>query len=329
MSALEVLKQVFPVYLLIIGGAVSRRVGLVKRGHDEAVLQLVFHVMYPCFILDKVLGAESVRDFRSVAWGLSLGFGLTVTGFAIAWLVAKALGYQKGTGKRTFAVSAGVQNFGYTTIPVVKALWGAGALAVLFVHNLGVELAIWSVGVMLISGDGKVPWKRMINGPTVSVVLGLTLVGLGWDRYLTNPAELVPAPADDRYWAFTGPVREAMKWLGAGAFPLAIFVTGAVIMDLVGTERPTWQASLGGTVVRLALIPLVIIAAAKWLPLPVSLKQVLVVQASMPAAMTPILLAKLYGGRPAVAVEIVVASTAVSLITLPFVLLLGVKWVGL
>jgi malate permease and related proteins len=67
----------------------------------------------------------------------------------------------------------------------------------------------------------------------------------------------------------------------------------------------------------------------KFLPAPVELKQVLIVQAAMPAAMTPILLAKLYGGRPAVAVEIVVASTVLSLITLPLVLLFGRAFVGL
>ena len=119
-----------------------------------------------------------------------------------------------------------------------------------------------------------------------------------------------------------------MGWLGAGAFPLAIFVTGAVIMDLIGRERPTLRASMGGTAVRLALLPVFMLAAAKFLPMPHLLKQVVVVQAAMPAAMTPILLAKLYGGRPAVAVEIVVATTVASLATLPLVLAFGRWWVG-
>ena len=311
-AALDVLTQVFPVYLLILAGAGARRIGVVKSGHDDAVLHVVFHVMYPCFILDKILGSESVREFSSVAWGLGIGFALTVSGFGIAWLAAAALRYQRGNGKRTFMVGSGVQNFGYTAIPVVEGMWaGTGALAMLFVHNLGVELAIWSVGVMLISGDKKVPWKRLVNGPVIAVILGLTLVALDLDR------------------SFTGPPREAMKWLGAGAFPLAIFVTGAVIMELIGKEKPTWRASLGGCVVRLALIPVAMLTVAKFLPLPVVLKQVIIVQAAMPAAMTPILLAKVYGGRPAVAVEIVVATTVVSLVTLPFVLLIGRTWLGM
>jgi len=59
------------------------------------------------------------------------------------------------------------------------------------------------------------------------------------------------------------------------------------------------------------------------------LKQVLVVQAAMPAAMVPILLAKIYGGRPAVAVQIVIATTVISLFSLPFIITYGMRFLDL
>jgi malate permease and related proteins len=318
-----VLAAVLPVYLLILAGAVLRRIGVLTRDQDDSVFRLVFSVLYPCLILDKILGSESVRDGGAVLWGIGVGFGLTVLSFGGAWLAAGALGLQKGAGKRTFTLSSGVQNFGYTAIPVVEQVWvGAGATAMLFVHNLGVELAIWSVGVMIISGERKVPWRRLVNGPVVSVLLGLILVGSGLDGYLTagdgGPAH-----------ALGGPLRKAMAWLGAGAFPVAILITGAVMMDLVGVERPSPKIVLGGCVVRLAILPLFLLAAAKFLPAPLALKQVLVVQAAMPSAMTPIMLAKIYQGRPGVAVQVVIATTLVSLFTLPFVIVWGSRWVGL
>ncbi|MCH7225331.1 AEC family transporter [Haloferula sp. A504] len=317
---LEVLRQVLPVYLLMLLGAILRRVGMTRREHDDGILHLVFHVLYPCFIIDKILGSESVRDVSAVAWGIGTGFSLTVAGFGIAWVAAGLLRYERGTGKRTFALSAGVQNFGYTAIPVVEQMWvGTGAIAMLFVHNLGVELAIWSVGVMLISGQRQVPWRRLVNGPVVAVVFGLILVATGWDGMRVPAGSEVAEP---------GVLRTTMRWLGSGAFPVAIFVTGAVVMDLIGKERPTLRASLGGIVVRLAIVPAVILSAARFLPAPQPLEQVLIVQASMPAAVTPILLAKLYGGRPGVAVEIVVATTVVSMLTMPIVLLLGRQWLG-
>lgn len=319
-GASGILEQVLPVYLLILVGAALRYFGLTKREHDDGILHLVFQVLYPCLILDRILGEESIRNIETVVWGIGLGFLFPVIGFGLAWLVAGWLGYAKGTGRRTFALSSGLQNFGYTAVPVVQQLFvGSGAVAMLFVHNVGVELALWSVGVMLISGDKRIRWRRLFNGPVVAVILGLFLVALNWDGMRT------PAGGGELE---KGIIRTTVQWLGAGAFPIAIFITGAIIMDLIGKERPSLKASVGGSILRLAVIPLIMLTAAKFLPAPTLLKQVLVVQAAMPAAMTPILLAKLYGGRPAVAVEIVVASTVLSLITLPLVLLWGRAWVG-
>lgn len=318
-----VLAAVLPVYLLLLAGAVLRRIGVLAKDQDDPVFRLVFGVLYPCLILDKILGSESVRDGGAVLWGIGAGFFLTVLSFGGAWLASGALGLQKGAGKRSFALSSGVQNFGYTAIPVVEQVWvGAGATAMLFVHNLGVELAIWSVGVMIISGERRVPWRRMVNGPVISVLLGLLLVGSGLDHYLS--------PGDGgSVHAIGGPLRKAMGWVGAGAFPVAILITGAVMMDLVGVERPSPRIVLGGCVVRLALLPMLLLTAAKFLPAPLALKQVLVVQAAMPSALTPILLAKIYQGRPGVAVQVVIATTLASLFTLPFVIVWGSRWIGL
>jgi predicted permease len=181
----------------------------------------------------------------------------------------------------------------------------------LFVHNIGVEIAIWSVGIMIMSGQRGISWRRLVNGPIIAVGIGLALVALGLDDQVT------------------GAGRKAMSMIGAGAFPLAILITGCSMMDLAGTEKPSWRVLAGGALVRLILAPLAILAAAKFLPLPVELRQVLVVQAAMPAGMASILLARMYGGRPAVAVQIVIATTVLSLLTLPWIITWGSGWIGL
>ena len=83
------------------------------------------------------------------------------------------------------------------------------------------------------------------------------------------------------------------------------------------------------SLVRLVLAPIAMLAAAKFLPLSTELRQVLVVQAAMPAGMTAIMLARMYGGRPAIAVQIVIATTVLSLVTLPWIITWGSQWIGL
>ncbi len=306
-----VIASVLPVYLLILAGALLRRFKVLKTEHDEGIMRVIYNAMFPCFILDKILGHEILRSGPAVAWGMGLGFLLPLTGIAIGWGVARLIGLETGTGKRTFAISAGIQNFGFTAIPVVEILWSGGALALLFIHNLGVEVAIWTVGVMIMSGDRGFSIKRLLNGPVVAVSIGLLLVALKLDDKVT------------------GPVREAMSMLGVGTFPLAILITGASMADLVASERPSLRMIGASVLVRLVLSPLVLLAAAKFLPIPMELRQVLVVQAAMPAAMSTVLIARLFGGRPAIAVQVIIATTIVSIGTLPWIIAWGCRWIGL
>jgi len=310
-SPLDVVASVLPVYLLIVAGAVSRKLGVVRKEHDEGVMRAVYTVMLPCYILDKILGSAVLKSGTVVFSSMALGFCLVLSGVAIGALAGRIIGLEKGGGMRTFALTAGSQNFGFTAAPVVEILWSTSALAVLFIHNIGVELALWSVGVMIMSGERGLRWRKLLNGPVFAVVTGLTLVSLGLDGHVTGAA------------------RKAMSMLGVGAFPLGIFITGCTIMDLIGAEKPSLKIIAASSVVRLALAPAVFLAAAKFLPIADELRQVLVVQAAMPAAMTPIMLARMYGGRPAVAVQIVVFTTALSLFSLPWIITFGCRWIGL
>lgn len=314
-SPWDVIQSVLWVYLLILAGAVARRTGLIPQEYDEAIMRVVYMVMIPCYILDKILGSDVLRDGMVVVTSIAMGFGLILTSIGISALIGKLIGLGKGTGMRTFALSAGSQNYGFTAAPVVESLWvtstSTGALAVLFIHNIGVELALWSVGVMIMSGSKGVRWRHLCNGMVFGVVIGLTLVALNLDHLVT------------------GTPRVAMKMLGAGAFPLGVFIIGCTIMSMIGAERPSIRILTAAMAARFVAIPLVFISAAKFLPLSTELRQVIVVQAAMPAAVTPIILAKLYNGRPAIAVHIVVLTTVLSMLTLPWIISFACWWIGL
>lgn len=303
--------SVLPVYLLIVAGAVLRKAGVIPREYDAGVMGVANSVMLPCFILDKILGSEVLRSGSVVLWSMGLGFGMILIGLLIGLVVGRLIGLKRGSGMRTFALSAGCQNFGFTAVPVVEVLWGTSALALLFVHNIGVVTAIWSVGVMVQSGERGLSLRKMINGPVIAVGIGLILVALGLNDQVT------------------GAGRKAISMIGVGAFPVAILITGCMMIDMVGSERPNWRVILGSSLVRLVLAPLAILSAAKFFPLPLELRQVLVVQAAMPAGMTSIMMARIYGGRTAVAVQVVIATTVLSFLTLPWIITWGSAWIGL
>ena len=44
---------------------------------------------------------------------------------------------------------------------------------------IGVELAMWTVGVGLLTGFGKAPWRLALNVPVIAILVSLALHYLG------------------------------------------------------------------------------------------------------------------------------------------------------
>jgi predicted permease len=64
------------------------------------------------------------------------------------------------------------------------------------------------------------------------------------------------------------------------------------------------------------------------MPCAPELRQVIMVQAAMPAAVVPVILARHYGGDPATALRIVLITSALGLITIPLWLKFGLHVIG-
>ena len=273
---------------------------------------LAIHVFCPCLILDKMLAAEVLRDPMVLFSSAGMGFGLIVLGALLAYLIAPLVGLKLGGGRRTFAVSAGLQNYGFIAIPLVAYLYpdNDDVMAVLFTHNLGVELAMWTVLLMLLSGVLSPSWRVFLKGPIVAVLVGILVMQTGTEQY-------VP-----------GTVIGLFSILGVCAIPLSLLLVGTALHDLMGKMKFDWRVGSGAVLARLALIPIVILMCAKYLPLGTELKQVLIIQAALPSGMFPIVLSRHYGGRTDVAITAVMATTIASLLTMPLVIAFGKYWVG-
>ena len=174
--------------------------------------------------------------------------------------------------------------------------------------------------MMILRGAPMKSIKSFLSGPIVAVVVGLLLVFARVDVLAENSKAM-------------GAVFEVtlslLHWLGLSAFPIGLLLIGTVIADCIGKERFSVRVGLGGLVVRMGVMPCVILAAAKFLPLVDEFRMVLLVQAAMPAAVTPIVYARHYGGNPAAAVQVVLATSAVAILTIPVVIGLGRAWLGL
>jgi predicted permease len=195
----------------------------------------------------------------------------------------------------------------------VDSLFGESAVGVLFVFNVGTLLAMWSLGVILLHGDLRTAWKKALNAPFLAVVVAL----------IVNFTRL--------HLHIPGLVTKTVEMLGLCGIPMSILLIGAMMKDHFAEceFRSSFRVCWVSVALRIGLLPVVMIALARWLPCSTELKQVLLVQAAMPSAIFPVLIARLYGGNPVIATQVAIVTTLVSLGTIPLWLRGGAAFVGL
>lgn len=310
---LQLFGIVLPVFLVVALGVLLRSRGWVRAEAEDSLFRLVLNVAAPCLIFDSVVTNAALRTPANLLGAPAVGFLLTLAGIGGAWLAGRALGLPPGAGLRTFALTAGIANYGYLPLPIVDALWGAEVRGVLLVHNMGVEAAIWTGGALVVSGRSlREGWRRLLNMPLLALVVSVAV----------NLAGLAPH--------VPGPVLAAVHWLGQMLVPLGLIMTGASLQPHLGSPGALFapRVSLGSCAVRLLLLPLGFLAVAKFGPFAPELKRVIVVQSAMPAAVVPIILARVYGGQPLTAVQVVLVTTAAALFTIPAWMGFGLAWVA-
>lgn len=313
MDLLTLLGTVAPVFLVIAAGYAVFRVGWLSTEAEGSLLRLVVNLLYPCLILQTVMANAAVMKPENLVLPPLAGFATAAFGFLASYAAAPLFGLREPRVRRTFAFATGIYNYGYIPLPVVGTLFGQGATTVLFIHNIGVETALWTVGVVMLAGTSpRDAWRHIFTPPVIAIAVA---VGL----HFTGAA----------YW-MPGFLLSAIRIMGAAAVPLGLLLTGATFADQARSlkSQPGAAVAFGSCLLRLGLLPLSLLALARWLPCSPELREVIMVQAAMPSAMVPVILAKHYGGDPATALRIVLITSALGLITIPLWLKFGLVVIG-
>ena len=312
----DIVTAIIWVFLIIGIGSLCRVTGIVTENSEKCIMRLVLLVLYPSFILSKIPGNESLQQISNVAWALGCGAVLTLLGLGVAYGVGRLLGIRDPKEHGTFCLATAIQNYGFIPIPLILALYpevASETLGVLFVHNLGLELVLWTVGIIVLSGSANGAWRRLINGPSVAIVIGLLL-------NFTGAFKLIPAP-----------VATTFEQLGNCAIPVSLLLVGVALAGVLMKEKfeLNWRVACGALLTRFAIMPAVFLGAAFLIGSSFSeLSLILIVEASMPAAVFPIVIAKHFDGRPSIAVQVFLVTSAVSLILTPLILAFGITLCG-
>ncbi|MEO6994528.1 MAG: AEC family transporter [Lacunisphaera sp.] len=314
MSYAQLFLTLLPVFAMIALGVALRRIQWISEMAEDSLFNLVIKIFFPCLIFESVATNPALHEPSNLLLPPLLGFGLAVISMAIAWYVARALGLTLGHGLRTFALAAGLANYGYLPLPLMDAMFGVNSRAVLLVHNVGCDAAVWTAGVLMVTGLSPLAgWRKLINAPAISLVIAVAV-------NLSGAAVYIPAAA-----------MALVHGLAVCAIPLGLIMTGVSVQPHLNDPKQ-WvnpRVTAVALLLRLGMLPVLYLLVAKYLPCSVELKRVLIVQAAMPSGVSSVLVARLYGGQPLVAVQIILGTTILALFTIPLWIHWGLSFAGL
>ncbi len=309
--------KVLAVFAIMACGVAARIVGWLSAESDRSLMKITVNLLLPCLFFHRLLTDQALNSPSHIYLPPLIGFATTVLGFAVAgllaWTCGKWIDLPTQSHRRAFTLCTGMYNYGYVPLPIAYAIF-PGTVTTLIVHNVGVEIALWTVGVLVISGAlGRDSWKHLFNAPVIAIGIALAIGFAG----LKN--------------AVPGFVIDASFSLGVCGIPLGLILSGATIYDLWrgSTWFSHWRGLGSAVALRLALLPMAFLLFARHAPISTELKQVIILQAAMPAAVFPIILTRLHHQDTATAFCVIVGTTLLGLITIPLWIAFGCAYLAI
>jgi len=300
--------------LIFLGWFMARQ-GWLGASARQPLMRLVIWVFFPAMIFNRVCGNPLIHSGATALLYLGVGFGMIFAGFMVGRLVGKLLGLPEGSLQRTFTFAMGINNFGYLGIPVTAALFSHEVVGVLLVHNVGVEAAIWTVGVAFLSG--KKGWKGVSNltqPMPVALLIALALNFTGLDS--TAPV------------AFLAQFCHA---IGECAIPVGTMLTGIYLYETLHDFKLIAEPkiSAGILLVRWMIMPGLLLLVAQYAIHDEALRKVMLVQAAMPAGIFTFLIVEMFHGQVLVPLRSAVLTMIFCPVVTPLWLYWGARWLGM
>jgi len=295
-----ILTTIAPIILIAGLGAVLDKF---RRLDARSLSGLIIYLGSPALAFHSLANSSITQDELGRLFLFSVSAMIMITG--LAWLISRGLKFDRLTSS-AFVLSASLINGLNYGVPLNEFAFGQaglerailiGVIFALFAYTVGIFLASWgkaSIG-HAVANVFKVPLPY-------AAVLGLVIA-------MTN----IPVPVL---------VMRLTQVAGNLAIPLMLVILGIQISR--SSLQGRWGIMMGASAIRLVGGAAVGFLLAFWLGLGGVTRQAAIVEAAMPTAVVASVLATEFNSDAKMVSSIIVLSTLLSILTLPFVIL----WVG-
>ena len=302
------------IFLMMTPGYIAVKRNWLSPDGVTMISRIMVYAIYPCLIFSSIVENFTLLGLLG-SWVLPVSsIAIMFTGYVIGLAVCRFARFPSEDHRRSFLFQTTMNNYSFFPLAIVTQLYGGNGVAALIFSTIGAEMAMWTVGVMTLSGaqPGRGALNALWSPPMLALYVALACLGLfaatGWDQaVLTRPGSLVSY------------VHHTIKTMGACTVPMSMIVAGARIAMLAPSEvnnRYVWSV----TALRLIVVPLAAVAVLQVFPLSSDHLKIMTIVAVMPVSLASLMLTEIFGGDKALAGGSVLLTHVMSLITVPLLL---------
>ncbi|GKV65873.1 MULTISPECIES: AEC family transporter [unclassified Sporosarcina] len=312
MELSEVFHSISIIAIMILIGTALARVTPITEDTRRTYTTLIVNVAMPCIILSSIFKVSIDESIlRNMGLVFLLSIGINLIGIGIGWFFASASTENRKL-RQEIALLSGLGNTGFIGIPLCAAILGPEGALYAAVFDAGVDLVIWTVGVMILNNSFRFTWatcKSLINIPLIAIIFGLLFAVMNY----RPPSVFI----------------ELTNQLAALASPLAMFYIGLLIMFRSNHTVKTRNSNLIAPVVsKLIILPLITLSIIRTFPIPLNdvTSKVLLMQAMMPTLTLASILFTKHSKNDVFGALTTITSTILALLTIPLLILLFSKF---
>jgi predicted permease len=302
---MQAIESVLKILMVIgLGSAVAWRLKL-NETNSGLISKLVVTVTLPAYMIENLLTHYDRATLVSMAPGLAIPVASMLVCIFMSSAVAKIFRIQKNR-KGTFSSMFSLSNAIFIGLPVNLMLFGEKSMPFVLLYYISNTLFFWTYGVYSISIDGHKADTRILSLDNFKRIFSPPLIGFLAATALILIGIMLPKL-----------ILDVCKMVGEMTTPLSMIFIGIILYRVdwkaIRPERDMFLLLAA----RFVIAPLTVIIMCRFLPGPVLLKQVMVIQASMPIMTQTSIIARAYNADYKYAAVMTSVTTVASLVTIP------------
>ena len=297
---LILVKQILQMFLLAGIGYLLFKGGKISLEGSKTIGNILIYGSLPAVIINGFRIERTAEHVSGLLWSAAAALVIVLLSILISHFVFRK------DGVAAFATS--FANPGFFGIPLIVASLGQGAVFYAAPFIAFLNIGQWTYGVSRLNGQpvlqGFQP-KKLIKAPfVIAILVGIFLF-----------ATQLPRPAI---------VENCLSNVAGLNTPLAMFTVGVYLAQTDLVKMFARKTLYLVSALRLLVIPLLSLLILSLLPSSMHvMKTVLLIIAACPVGSNVAVYAQLHGKDYPYAVETVIISTLLSIVTIPFILYLS------